>query len=182
MSEVQNMNIEKADLGTIILLGTLHDFYEKLQMEGKNLHEVIDDIDGNGVSLLQKSLIARKFDIAKVLLENNAKVNHVTNSGSNEFHCVAANIRYEGGLEIAKILLDRGVSLVAKDKKYGNTALFTLCMEIFKVRSVEALEFLETCFERCQEYDTCNKAGYSLRMLINERGTDNLKRIMEEKT
>lgn len=176
------MNIEKADIGTVILLGTLHDFYVKLQMEGKNLHEVIDDTDGNGVSLLQKSLIARKFDIAKVLLVNNAKVNHITNTGSNEFHCIAGNINHEGALDIAKMLLEKGVSLTAKDKKYGNTALFTLCMEIFKVRTAEALEFLETCFERVQEYDTCNKAGYSLRMLINERGTDNLKRIMEGRT
>ncbi len=176
------MNIEKADLGTVILIGTVHDFYTKLQREGKNIHEVIDDTDGNGVSLLQKSLIARKFDIAKVLLENNAKVNHVTNSGNNEFHCIAGNINHEGALDIAKILLDRGVSLTAKDKKYGNSALFTLCYEIFKVRSSEALDFLETCFERVQEYDTCNKAGYSIRMLINERGPDKLKRIMESRT
>jgi ankyrin repeat protein len=176
------MNIEKADYGLVIQFGTVHDFYTKLQMEGKTLHDVIDYTDQNGVSLLEKSLSSRKFDIAKLLLDNGAKVNIVSKEGYNEFHYIAGNIRYEGGLEIAKILLDRGVSLVAKDKKYGNTALFTLCMEIFKVRSVEALEFLETCFERCQEYDICNKAGYSVRMLINERGTDNLKRIMEGKT
>lgn len=176
------MNVEKADIGTVVLLGTVHDFYTKLYMEGKNIHEVIDDTDGNGVSLLQKSLIARKFDIAKVLLENNAKVNHITNSGSNEFHCIAGNINHEGALEIARILLEKGVSLTAQDKKYGNSAAFTLCYEIFKVRSAEALEFLETCLERVEEYDTCNKAGYSLRMLVNERGTDNLKRIMEGRT
>lgn len=179
MSEEEKMNIEKADIGTVILLGTAHDFYMKLQMEGKNICEVIDDTDSNGVSLLQKSLIARKFDIAKILLENNAKVNCVTNSGCNEFHCISANINHGGALDIAKILLDRGVSLTAKDKKYGNSALFTLCYEIFKVRSAESLDFLETCFERVQDYDTCNKAGYSIRMLINERGTDKLKRMME---
>lgn len=176
------MNIEKADIGTVILLGTMHDFFVKLQMEGKNIHEVIDDIDGDGVSLLQKSLIARKFDIAKVLLENNAKVNHITNSGCNELHCIAANINYEGALNIAKILLERGVSLTAKDKKYGNSALFTLCYEIFKVRSAEGLAFLETCFECVHEYDARNKAGYSVRMIINERGTDKLKQIMESRS
>ena len=48
---------------------------------------------------------------------------------------------------------------MAKDKKYGNSAFFTLCHELLKVPSDEALDFLETCFERVQEYDTCNKAG-----------------------
>ena len=115
------MNIEKADYGTVIQVGTMHDFYTKLQMEGKTLHDVIDHTDKNGVSLLEKSLSARKFDIAKLLLDNGAKVNVVSKEGYNEFHYIAANIRYEDGLEIARILLDRGVSLVAKDKKYDKT-------------------------------------------------------------
>lgn len=176
------MNIEKADYGTVIQVGTMHDFYTKLQMEGKTLHDVIDNTDKNGVSLLEKSLSSSKFDIAKLLLDNGTKVNVVSKEGYNEFHYIAANIRYEGGLEIAKILLDRGVSLVAKDKKYGNSALFTLCHEILKVPSAEALDFLETCLERVKEYDTYNKAGYSVRMLINTRGTGKLKRMMESRT
>ena len=172
------MNIEKADYGTVIQFGTMDDFNTKLQMEGKTLAEVIDITDKNGISLLEKSLSSRKFDIAKVLLANNAKVNIISNDGCNEFHYIAGNINQEGALEVAKILLDRGTSLMVQDKKYGNSALFTLCMEIFKVRSDEGLEFLETCFENVQEYDTCNKAGYSIRKLINERGTDKLKQII----
>lgn len=160
----------------------MDDFYTKLQMEGKTLQDVIDYTDKNGVSLLEKSLSSRKFDMAKLLLDNDAKVNVVSKEGCNEFHYIAANIRYESALDIAKILLERGVSLAAQDKKYGNSALFTLCYEIFKVRTAETLEFLEMCFERFQEYDTCNKAGYSIRRLINERGTDNLKRMMEGRT
>ena len=176
------MNIEKADYGIVIQLGTIHDFFAKLQMEGKTLQDMIDYTDENGVSLLEKSLSSRKFDMAKLLLDNDAKVNVVSKEGCNEFHYIAANIRYESALDIAKILLERGVSLAAQDKKYGNSALFTLCYEIFKVRTAETLEFLEMCFERFQEYDTCNKAGYSIRRLINERGTDNLKRMMEGRT
>lgn len=176
------MNIEKADYGIVIQIGTIHDFFAKLQMEGKTLQDVIDYTDKNGVSLLEKSLSSRKFDMAKLLLDNDAKVNVVSKEGCNEFHYIAANIRYESALDIAKILLERGVSLAAQDKKYGNSALFTLCYEIFKVRTAETLEFLEMCFERFQEYDTCNKAGYSIRRLINERGTDNLKRMMEGRT
>lgn len=60
-------------------------------------------------------------------------------------------------------------------------SLKSLIEEKFKVRSVEGLEFIETYFEKVQEYDTCNKAGYSVRMLINERGTDKLKQMMESR-
>ena len=78
--------------------------------------------DKDGISLLEKSLIARKFDIAKVLLANNAKVNNISHEGCNEFHYIASNINHDGALDIAKILLDRGTSLLVKDKKYGNSA------------------------------------------------------------
>lgn len=166
------MNVEKADYGTIIKFGTMHDLNTKLQVEGKMLNEVINITDKERISLLEKSLIARKFDIAKELLENNAKVNNISVEGCNEFHYIASNINYDGALDIAKILLDRGTSLMVKEKKYGNSAFFTLCQEIFKVRSVEGLNFIEACFENIQEYDLCNKMGYSIRMLINERGTD----------
>ena len=175
------MNVEKADYGTIIKFGTMQDFNTKLQMEGKTIDEVIDIIEKDGISLLEKSLIARKFDIAKILLANNAKVNNISHEGCNEFHYIASNINHDGALDIARILLDRGTSLMVKEKKYGNSAFFALCQEIFKVRSVEGLRFIETCFENVQEYDTCNKAGYSVRMLINERGTDKLKQMMESR-
>lgn len=175
------MNVEKADYGTIIKFGTMNEFNAKLQMEGKTLDEVINITDKNGVSLLEHSLVARKFDIAKELLANNAKVNNVSNGGYNEFHFIASNINFDGALEIAQILLDKGTSLTAKDKKYGNSAFFTLCHEIFKVRSAEGLNFIETCFENIQEYDSCNKWGYSIRMLINERGTEKLKQMMESR-
>ncbi|MCI9127975.1 MAG: ankyrin repeat domain-containing protein [Eubacterium sp.] len=175
------MNVEKADYGTIIKFGTMHDFNMKLQMEGKMLDEVINITDKDGISLLERSLIARKFDIAKELLANNAEVNNISDEGCNELHYIASNINYDGALDIAKILLDRGTSLLVKEKKYGNSAFFTLCQEIFKIRSVEGLNFIETCFENIQEYDSCNKMGYSIRMLINERGTDRLKQMMESR-
>lgn len=66
-----------------------------------------------------------------------------------------------------------------KERKYGNSAFFTLCQEVFKMRSAEGLDFIEECFDKVQDYDDCNKMGYSIRMLINERGTDKLKQKME---
>ncbi len=84
-------------------------------------------------------------------------------------------------MEVAEILLERGVSLAQKDKKYGNSAFFTLCQEIFKVRTEETMKFLENCLKRIEDFDACNKAGYSIRMLINQRGTERLNQIMESK-
>lgn len=173
------MNIEKADYAAIIKFGTIHDLNMKLQMEGKSLLEVSNITDKEGISLLEKSLIARKFDIAKELLANNAKVNNVSNAGCNEFHYLASNINCDGALDIARLLLAKGTSLKEKEKRYGNSAFFTLCQEVFKMRSTEGLDFIEECLDKVQDYDDCNKMGYSIRMLINERGTDKLKQKME---
>ena len=173
------MNLEKADYGTIIQFGNMQDFNLKLQQEGKTLNEIINIKDKAGMSLLEKSLVARKFDIAKYLLLNGATVNNVSSEGYNEFHFIAGNINSDGAIEIAKLLLEKGTSLTTKDNKYGNSALFTLCQEIFKVRSDEGIKFLERCFENVHDFDNHNKRGYSIRMLINERGPDRLKQIME---
>lgn len=175
------MNIEKCDFGTVISFGSLDDFCAKLEMEGKKVGEVLDFIDTKGMSLLELSLAAGKFDIANFLLSNDCKINHVSSEGCNEFHYIASRIRYEGALEVAEILLEKGVSLAQKDEKFGNSAFFTLCQEIFKVRSEETMNFLENCLKRVEDFDDCNKAGYSIRMLINQRGTERLNQIMESK-
>lgn len=175
------MNIEKADYGTIIKFGNLQDFISKLQQEEKNIGEVINITDKEDISLLEKSLIARKFDIAKYLLSNNAKVNNVSKDGYNEFHYIASNINCDGALEIARLLLDKGTSLIIKDKKYKNSAIFLLCHEVFKVRSADGLNFIEECLKKINTFDDCNKNGYSVRTLLNERGTDRLKQLMEDK-
>lgn len=175
------MNVEKADYGTIIKFGNMQDFNLKLQQEGKTLNEVINIKDKAGMSLLEKSLVARNFDMAKYLLSNGATVNNVSSEGYNEFHYIASNINSDGAIEIAKLLLEKGTSLETKDNRYGNSAFYTLCQEIFKVRSGEGIKFMEECFEYIQDYDDYNKRGYSIRMLINERGTDRLRQIMEGK-
>lgn len=43
------------------------------------------------------------------------------------------------------------------------------------------MKFLENCLKRIEDFDACNKAGYSIRMLINQRGTERLNQIMESK-
>ena len=135
------MNIEKADYATIIRFGTIHDLNMKLQMEGKNLIEVSNIIDKDGISLLEKSLIARKFDIAKELLANNAKVNNVSNAGCNEFHYLASNINCDGALDIARILL--GTSKTSSKKFILRSAVANrMSAAIFaNIRNVRPITF-----------------------------------------
>lgn len=175
------MDIKKADYGTVIRFGKIGDFLEKLKFENKEIKDVIDITDNNGISLLEKALISRKFDIAKYLINENAKVNVISNEECNELHYLAANINFTGAIEIANILISRNVDLTLKDKKYGNSALLTLCQEILKKRTNEGIEFLIRCLNIHSNVDISdeNKAGYSVKRLIEERGTDEIKKALE---
>lgn len=178
------LNIELADYGTVVRFGTRGDFDAKLQMMGQTLDDVVDFVCENGVSLLGRCLSSRKFEFAKELLAKNAKVNVVGKEGYNEFHLLAANIREAGALDVAWMLLDRGVSLTAQDKKYKNTALFTLYLEQLKMRTPESMDFIEACLKKAEKsaFDIPNKAGITLRGFINENGPERFKTVMEGKT
>lgn len=175
------MNIEKADYGTIVKFGTLKDLHEKIKIKNDNVADIINWVDDSGISLLERSLISRKFEISKFLLDNNAKVNIVSKEGNNEFHFLAPNINCIEAVEIGKLLLSKGTSVMQKDVKYGNTAFFSLCMEAFKERSESTMNFIEKCFEQVTDVDEKNKNGFSIRKLIMERGSDELKKRLEEK-
>ena len=175
------MNIEKADYGTIVKFGTLKDLYEKIKLKNDNASDIVNWVDDSGMSLLEISLVSRKFEISKYLLDNNAKVNIVSKEGNNEFHFLAPNINCNDAVEIGKLLLSKGTSVMQKDAKYGNTAFFSLCMEAFKERSKSTMNFIEECFEKVTDVDEKNNSGFSIRKLITERGSDELKKRLEEK-
>src|SRR5699024_10899200 len=136
------MDIHKADLWTVIWFGNLDDFLQKLNIESKSIEEVINYVDKDGISLLQRSLIARKFEIAKLLLETDAYVNVSSNDKSNEGNYLAASINYPGAIDIAYQLVELGVDLNLKDTKYANTALFTLCQHVLTKRTKEGYRFI----------------------------------------
>lgn len=173
------MDINKADYGTIIKFGNLKLFLEKLKIEGNCIEEIVDSIDKNGISLLEKSLISRKFDIANFLLDNGAKVNIISKDDCNEFHYLAANINCQGAVEVACRLVDMGVDLNLKDKKFGNSAIWSLCQEVLKKRTKEGNDLIVKCLGKRPNINDENKYGYSLRDLIEERGTDDMKKVLE---
>lgn len=172
------MDIHKADLWTVIWFGNLDDFLQKLNIESKSIEEVINSVDKDGISLLQRSLIARRFEIAKFLLENDADVNVISNEKRNELHYLAANINYPGAIDIAYQLVELGVDLNLKDKKYANSALFTLCQDVLTKRTKEGSQFIVKCIEMKPDISGRNKVGYSLKELIEERGTNEMKKAI----
>lgn len=173
------MDINKADFGTIIKFGNLEEFLEKLNIENKCIEEVVNSVDKNGISLLEKSLISRKFDIANFLLDNSANVNIISNEGCNELHYLAANINCIGAVDLAYRLVEMGVDLNLKDKKFANSAILSLCQEVLKERTKEGNDLIVKCLEKRPNFNDLNKFGYSLKRIIEERGTEEMKKAME---
>lgn len=173
------MDINKADFGTIIKFGNLEEFLEKLNIENKCIEEVVNSVDKNGISLLEKSLISRKFDIANFLLDNSANVNIISNEGCNELHYLAANINCIGAVDLAYRLVEMGVDLNLKDKKFANSAILSLCQEVLKERTKEGNDLIVKCLEKSPNFNDLNKFGYSLKRIIEERGTEDMKKAME---
>ncbi|MCG1021458.1 ankyrin repeat domain-containing protein [Sutcliffiella horikoshii] len=173
------MDINKADLWTIIKFGNFEDFLGKLKNGNKCIEDVINSVDINGISLLERSLISRKFDIANFLLDNNAKVNIISNEGCNELHYLAANINCTGAVDLANRLVETGVDLNLKDGKFSNSAIMTLCQEVLKERTKEGNELIIKCLGKRPNINDLNRYGYSLKRIIEERGTEDMKEALE---
>lgn len=173
------MDINKADYGTIIKFGNLELLKEKMKLEKQSIDEIKNIIDKNGISLIDKALISRKFQIANYLLDNNVDVNVISNENCNELHYLAANINSEGAIQIASRLIDLDVDLDLKDKKNGNSALWCLCQEVLKRRTEEGISLIVKCLKKKPNVKLLNNAGYSVESLIYERGSEQMKDVME---
>ena len=80
-------------------------------------------------------------------MDNNAKVNIISNDKYNEWHYLAANINYTGAVELAHRLVDLGVDLNFKDQKFGNSAIWSLCQKV-KKRTKEGNDLIVKCLEK----------------------------------
>ena len=169
------MNIEKADYGTIVKFGEMKDLKLKLQMENKSIEQICDWKSDEDVSILESCLVARKFAIAKTLLEAGASINVITKDGYNEFHCLAPNIAEEGAREIAYQLLDKGLNLNHKDSVYGNTAFLTICVEILKHRPEGYCNLIARCISEGANVEESNNRGINAKIVFEKLGDDCLK-------
>ncbi|VYU69457.1 ankyrin repeat domain-containing protein [Clostridium paraputrificum] len=174
------MDINKADYGTVIKFGNLELFKEKMKLENHNIGEVLNIVDKNGVSLLEKSLISRKFEIANYLLDNNADINVISNEGCNELHYLSANLNSHRAIQVANRLIDMHVDLDLQEKKFNNSSLWCLCQEVLKKRTEGGISLIIKCLKNKPDIKSLNSEGYSVENLINERGTDEMKKVMED--
>ena len=173
------MDIKKATYSTLAMMGTLEMFKEKLLMERETIDEVKDILD-NGNSLTMQSIAYGKLDIAKYLLENKAKVNVISKEGNNEFHCLAYHLKENGALNLAYTLLNRGVDLDQKDKKFNNSAFWYLCLNAQRCNSIPMVEFISKCLAKNPDMDTTNKFGNSVRWLIETSGILELQKLIRK--
>lgn len=176
------MNLEKANFFTIIQFGTKELFIQKLDMERCSLSDIMDLKDETEVSLLEKSLANRKFDIAQMLIENGVQLNVVSKENCNELHYLFANIDSDESMAIAKQLVEAGVTLNLQDKKYKNTPFWYLCEKAIQKNSQEMNELIKVCMKKAPDLNAPNIAGNTVKSMLLERGSKALKEIvLEEK-
>lgn len=174
------MDISKATYYTVVEMGDLDDLLEKMRSEHKSISDIVDMQDTQGISLLQHSLIGRKFEIAIFLLDNNARINVVTKMKYNELHFVSSGIHTHGAVNIAKRLISKGVDLNLQDIKYQNTAFQCLLLDVLKQRTVDSMELILFCLKRKPDIHSVNKAGISAMDIIKERGDVEMKKMIKD--
>lgn len=174
------MNLEKANFFTVIQFGTKELFIQKLKMEGCSLSDIMNLKDENEVSLLEKSLISRKFDIAQMLIENGVELNVVSRDNCNELHYLAPNIESKESVAIAQQLIESGVDLNLSDKRYRNTPFWYLCQKAIQKNSQDMNLLIKICMGKRPDLKLSNIAGNSIENMILERGSKELKAIVLE--
>jgi len=174
------MNIEKADVFVIAQLGNVDLLIKKLNMIDMTIENVKNRKDKNGISLLQKSIIGRKFDISKVLLDLNVDINVISQEGYNELHYIVCNLGTKESFDIAKQIIAKGGDLNFKDKVYGNSPFNYICQEAIKKtkQNVEFYEFISYCMTYRPELNEKNLYGRNIMDIINESGNEILKKII----
>lgn len=172
------MDIDKANFFTITQFGNKDLFTQKLKKEYCDLNDIKNMRDGNGVSLLEKSLIYRKFDISQLLLDNNVQVNIVSKDNCNELHYLVSNIEGRCSLDIAKQLVELNVDLNLPDKRYGNTPFWYLCELAIRKNKQDIIELIELCMIKSVKLDVPNSINNTVRNLIVQRGSEELKNIV----
>ncbi len=174
------MDIKKADYEMVIQFGDLELLKEKMELEADSINDILNNVSERGISFLQMALARGKYDIAKYFLDNGAKINIISKENMNELHYISGRINQEGGIELANKLLDLGVDLDLKDKQLNNSALCYLIYEVFKKRNDKGMDFIIKCLKKTKDITSKNMAGYSIYDIIQARGTEEMKTMVEE--
>lgn len=155
-------------------------FINQIDNDQIDINNVLDIPDEYGRTLLQISLIGRNFKLANYLLDLGAKINHITNSGYNELQVLAGNINEDGGVELARRLIDLGCDIDYLDSKNQNSAVFTLTLNLLKSRSEKNMKFLNEILMRSKTLCHENKHGMSLYKFLETNNIEEQLKIVKE--
>lgn len=113
------------DFNNLIAAIRYSDFAEfKAVLAGiPNQVEALAGLDKDGSSLLECALAWAKVPIIDFLLNAKVPVNVVTKDGLNELHFAANQMNHEEMIPVVRRLVELGVDLDQKEKRYGNSAL-----------------------------------------------------------
>lgn len=155
-------------------------FINQIDNDQIDINNVLDIPDEYGRTLLQISLIGRNFKLANYLLDLGAKINHITNSGYNELQVLAGNINEDGGVELARRLIDLGCDIDYLDSKNQNSAVFILTLNLLKSRSEKNMKFLNEILMRSKTLCHENKYGMSLYKFLETNNIEEQLKIVKE--
>ncbi|MBR5345960.1 MAG: hypothetical protein IK127_09080 [Clostridia bacterium] len=144
---------------TIVAFNKLKDLLAQIEADNLNKQQLHQIRFENDSSMFELAIAYNNYEIANYLIDIDTPINVVTKEGWNEFHYLASHLKDSQAITIGNLLLERGVDLAQKDRKYGNTALLSLIIGVINKRSFDQLAFICRCVEKDQGLFEQNKTG-----------------------
>lgn len=127
----------------IIMFEGVQEFKEQIKADHLKKKELINmTFSDDSSSLLEEAIAQRKVLIANYLLDAGAPVNVITKENYNEFHIIAPYLSNDSMVAVAERILKKGCDLSLQDKKYHNTAMFSIALSILTHQTHDNMLFL----------------------------------------
>ncbi|MFJ5763702.1 ankyrin repeat domain-containing protein [Neobacillus sp. NPDC093182] len=159
------MPTEKADLFTLARFGDFESFKKKFLLVD------INKKDKNGSGLLHYSIAGDNYDISLFLINSGIDVNITSKDGHTALHLICER----PNLSVAREILKCGGDINIRDKKYGNSALWSA---VFNCKG-RYYDMVELFMQYNPDITTKNKAGMSPLDFAKQVGNSKLIEILE---
>ena len=163
--------MKKSDLDSyyvIAAMRTKNDLIHQMRVEGQDSKELGEMRFYDGLSLLEVALANRNYEISIYLIENNVPVNVKTKNNDNELSIIAPHLADNRAVAIAHMLLNMKVDLTICDRKYHNTVMYSIALQILTHQNESNMKFLEMCLKQGRGIYEKNKSGFSTYDLLKK--------------
>ncbi len=143
---------------------------QQMQVDNLNIQDLFLIRDSFGGSMLEAALSGRNYEVAEWLMDANHPVNIITRELYNELHIIAPHLDESEAVILADRLLDRGVDLAQQDKRFHNTAMFDIVMNVIRHPNPANQRFLNKCIQQQKGLRELNIRDYSACKILQERG------------